>query len=240
MRKRRPRLRALVDELARVHPELEDPAAAIRAGDVLVNGVARTSARSLVSPGDAVSLRRPRRLRGEAKLAAALATFDVRVTGRVALDAGAAAGGFTRVLLDAGARRVYAVDAGHGQLLGSLRVDPRVVDLEGTNLGELDRVLVPETVELVTLDLSYLALADAVPQLESLDLAATAEAIALVKPQFELGLAAPPVEPALLAAAASAAAAGFRRHDWHVSGTIASPVRGGHGTHELLLHARRA
>ncbi len=77
-------------------------------------------------------------LRGEAKLRAALAAFDVRVTGRVCLDVGAAAGGFTRVLLEAGASRVYAVDAGFGQLLGSLRQDPRVVNLEATNVAALD------------------------------------------------------------------------------------------------------
>ena len=74
--------------------------------------------------------------------------------GRVALDLGAAAGGFTTVLLELGAVRVYAVDAGHGQLLGSLRADPRVVNLEGTNLGELTPGLVPEPVDLVSVDLS--------------------------------------------------------------------------------------
>ena len=77
-------------------------------------------------------------LRGEAKLRAALAGFDVRAAGRVCLDLGAAAGGFTRVLLEAGAARVYAVDAGFGQLLGSLRQDPRVVNLEATNVAALD------------------------------------------------------------------------------------------------------
>ena len=239
MRKRAPRLRALVDELARTHPDLDDPTEAIRAGAVLVNGVVRTSPASLVAPGDRVALRRVQRLRGEAKLAAALDAFAVEPAGRVALDAGAAAGGFTRVLLAAGARRVYAVDAGHGQLLGSLRADPRVVNLEATNLGELDRTLIPEPVELVTLDLSYLALAQAVPQLERVEIATGAEAIALVKPQFEFGLAAPPADAALLAEAADLAAAAFRRRGWRVTGSIPSPVRGARGGRELLLHARR-
>src|SRR5207248_8695281 len=115
-------------------------------------------------PDAAVLVSGPPLLRGETKLRAALAAFDVSVAGRVALDVGAAAGGFTRALLAAGARRVYAVDAGYGQLLGSLRQDPRVVNLEATNLGELSVDLIPDQVELVTLDLSYLALAAAVPQ----------------------------------------------------------------------------
>jgi len=101
-------------------------------------------------------------LRGEAKLRAALSGFGVGVTGRVCLDLGAAAGGFTRVLLEAGAARVYAVDAGFGQLLGSLRQDPRVVNLEATNVAALDTALVPDAIELVTIDVSYLALAAAV------------------------------------------------------------------------------
>jgi 23S rRNA (cytidine1920-2'-O)/16S rRNA (cytidine1409-2'-O)-methyltransferase len=102
-------------------------------------------------------------LRGEAKLRAALAAFGVRPAGRVALDLGAAAGGFTRVLLDAGAARVYAVDAGFGQLLGSLRQEPRVVVLERVNLGNLDCRRIPDAIELITIDLSYLSLSEAFP-----------------------------------------------------------------------------
>jgi 23S rRNA (cytidine1920-2'-O)/16S rRNA (cytidine1409-2'-O)-methyltransferase len=108
------------------------------------------------------------------------------------VDVGAAAGGFTRVLLRAGSTRVYAVDAGHGQLVGSLRADARVVNLEGVNLGEL---AVDEQVDFVTLDLSYLALADAIPQLERLRFADDARLVALVKPMFELHAASPPVRP---------------------------------------------
>jgi 23S rRNA (cytidine1920-2'-O)/16S rRNA (cytidine1409-2'-O)-methyltransferase len=199
----------------------------------------RANPSSRVGPADRIALRREHRLRGEAKLAAALDAFGVDVRGRVALDVGAAAGGFTRTLLDGGARRVYAVDAGHGQLLGSLRVDERVVDLEATNLGELDRTLVPEPVEVVTLDLSYLALGQAVPQLERVEIARGADAIALVKPQFELGLAAPPAAAELLDAAVRAGAHAFTACGWRVRGTIESPVRGARGAVEFLLHALR-
>jgi 23S rRNA (cytidine1920-2'-O)/16S rRNA (cytidine1409-2'-O)-methyltransferase len=167
-------------------------------------------------------------LRGEAKLEAALAAFPVEVRGRIALDAGASTGGFTRTLLRHGARRVYAVDVGHGQLLGSLRQDPRVVNLERTNLGS---VVVPERVELVTLDLSYLPLADAVPQLGSLGV----DLVALVKPQFELRLDAPPDDPR---PALDAAVAGIETAGWAVRGTIESPVLV-RGTVEYFVFATR-
>jgi 23S rRNA (cytidine1920-2'-O)/16S rRNA (cytidine1409-2'-O)-methyltransferase len=117
----------------------------------------------------------PKLLRREVKLQAALDTFQLSVSGRVALDMGASTGGFTRVLLTAGAPRCYAVDVGHGQLLGSLRCDSRVVNLESTNLGDLDRRLVPEIIDVITMDLSYLSLASAVPQLDRIAIADNAD-----------------------------------------------------------------
>ena len=173
------------------------------------------------------------------KVEAALAAFDVRVADRVALDVGAAAGGFTLVLLRAGARRVYAVDAGHGQLLGSLRQDGRVVNLEATNLGDLERTLVPEPVDLVTLDLSYLPLRAAVPQLERVAISAQADAIALVKPQFELGLAQLPTGRNELCKATRRARDAFDDAGWRVRALIRSPVTGARGAIEFLLHATR-
>jgi 23S rRNA (cytidine1920-2'-O)/16S rRNA (cytidine1409-2'-O)-methyltransferase len=239
-RKPRASLRALVDELARIHPEIEDSEALIRRGDVLVDGIVRTNPASLVRRGASIVVRSESALRGEAKLRAALAEFRIDVAGRVALDVGAAAGGFTRVLLAAGASRVYAVDAGHGQLLGSLRQDRRVVNLEATNLGDLDQVLIPEVIEIVTIDLSYLPLREAVPQLEALSLAGNAEVVALVKPQFELRLPRPPHAAHELRAAGLSARRGFEARGWHVSGIVESPVRGARGTIEFLLHAKRA
>ena len=188
------KLRPLARELARRFPDLDDPDLAVTTGVVLVDGLPNRNPASLVAPGAAITLDRPRALRGEPKLRHALGTFALRVTGRVALDAGAAAGGFTRVLLEAGAARVYAVDAGHGQLLGSVRQDPRVVVLERTNLGELGPHVVADVVDVVTMDLSYLPVARAAAQLEAVALSPTADLVALVKPQHELGLGAPPDE----------------------------------------------
>jgi 23S rRNA (cytidine1920-2'-O)/16S rRNA (cytidine1409-2'-O)-methyltransferase len=179
-------------------------------------------------------------LRGEAKLRAALSGFDVRVAGRVCLDLGAAAGGFTRVLLEAGASRVYAVDAGFGQLLGSLRQDPRVVNLEATNVAALDTRLVPDPIEVVTIDVSYLALAAAVVQLDRITIASDADLIGLVKPMFELRLATAPSDPLMVDAATERAAAGIVAAGWEVMGAMPSPVLGGRGAVEALVHARRS
>lgn len=219
-------------------PEL-DAEAAIASGHIWVDGFPRKNPAMLVERDASIVLRTPQPLAGEAKLRAALEAFAPVVTGRVAIDIGAAAGGFTRVLLDAGARRVYAVDAGFGQLLGSLRQDPRVVNLERTNLGELDSVIVPDAIELVTIDVSYISLASAVPQLSRLTFAPAAELIALVKPMFELALAEAPDDAALLEQAVRCATAGIEQAGWTVAGVIASPVLGHHGAKELLLHARR-
>lgn len=232
-------MRKLVDEVARLRPDVVDPAGAIRSGQVLVDGRFVDNPASSLRPGSSVVVRDEAPLRGEAKLSAALARFAVVVAGRVALDAGAATGGFTRVLLAAGARRVYAVDAGHGQLLGSLRQDARVVNLENTNLGALDDHLIPDPVEVVTLDLSYLALADAVGQLDAITLAPAADLVALVKPMFELRLGTAPDDRPSLDEALARAAAAITAAGWAVLGSMDSPVAGARGAPELLLHAHR-
>jgi 23S rRNA (cytidine1920-2'-O)/16S rRNA (cytidine1409-2'-O)-methyltransferase len=174
-----------------------------------------------------------------AKLTAALAAFRVDARDRVALDVGAAAGGFTRTLLAAGVGRVYAVDAGYGQLRGSLRQDTRVVNLERTNLAELNDTLVSEPVDLVTLDLSYLALARAVPQLAQLRLAPGCELLALVKPQFELGLPEPPADEPSLYQAVAVASGGIAAVGWAVLSSIRSPLPGGRGAVEFFIYARK-
>jgi 23S rRNA (cytidine1920-2'-O)/16S rRNA (cytidine1409-2'-O)-methyltransferase len=179
-------------------------------------------------------------LRGEAKLRAALAEFGVDVGGRTCLDVGAAAGGFTRVLLECGAARVYAVDAGFGQLLGSLRQDARVLNLEATNVSKLDTRLIPDAIDVVTIDVSYLALAAAVAQLGGIVLAEDADLVGLVKPMFELRLPTAPTDPQTVAAAIDRAAAGIAAAGWKVIGTMPSPVLGGRGAVEALLHARRS
>jgi 23S rRNA (cytidine1920-2'-O)/16S rRNA (cytidine1409-2'-O)-methyltransferase len=232
------RLRRLGDLVAEQDPG-EDPYRLVASGEIEVDGFVVTNPEARVLVDAQVRRRRTAGLRGETKLSAALAAFGINVIGRVALDVGAAAGGFTRVLLEAGARRVYAVDAGHGQLLGSLRQDPRVVNLEATNVGDLTASLIPEPVEVVSIDVSYLSLSAAAAQLDRIHLARSADLVGLVKPMFELRRATAPVDDASLAAALAAAAAGVEAAGWTVVSTMASPVLGARGARELLLHARR-
>lgn len=179
----------------------------------------------------------PRPLRGEAKLRSALDAFGVRVTSRVALDVGSAAGGFVRVLLERGAARVYAVDAGFGQLLGSLRQDPRVVNLEATNVARLDETLIPDAVEVVTVDVSYLSLASAVAQLGRVRKCPGADLVGLVKPMFELRLPGAPRDEATALRAAEQAARGIDAAGWRIRQGAPSPVRGARGSVEVFLHA---
>jgi 23S rRNA (cytidine1920-2'-O)/16S rRNA (cytidine1409-2'-O)-methyltransferase len=237
----RNRFVALVDRLHHEHPEITDPAAAIAAGHIRVNGAIVTNPRGMVNAHGTIAVDEPKPLRGTLKLRAALAAFEVTASGLVAVDIGASTGGFTTALLEAGVRRVYALDAGHGQLLGSLRQDDRVVNLERTNLGTVTATLIPEGIDLVTMDLSYLSLADALPQLESLRLRPSADLIALVKPMYELGLSELPQTEVVLTSALQAArsALGSTPSRWRMRRAIRSPVLGRRGAVEFLVHASR-
>ena len=223
--------------LARRRPDI-DPSA-IADGRVVVDGRVLTNPAARVRLDASVRVVAERRLRGEVKLAFALDVLCVDVDGRVAVDVGTNAGGFTIALLDHGARRVYAVEAGIGLLLGSLRSDPRVVNLEGHNLGLLDTTSVPEPIEVITMDLSYLAVSGAIPQLERLGLAAKADLLALVKPTFELRRgtiadADDDLDRAVAEATHAATDAG-----WRVVATVESSRRGRGGAREAFMHARR-
>ncbi len=124
--------------------------------------------------------------RGAYKLLTALNAFSINVGNMVCLDAGASTGGFTDCLLQHGAARVYAVDVGHGQLHERLRNDPRVINLEHTNLRNAPPGLIPEPVDLVTADVSFISLRLVLPPCLAF-LKEGGQLIALVKPQFELG-----------------------------------------------------
>ena len=236
-----PRFVRLDQHLGHTRPDVDDVSRAIAGGRVSVDGRVVSNPASLVRQDARIVVRRERTLRGTAKLAAALRAFTVDVVGRTALDLGAAAGGFTSALLNAGAGRVYAVDAGVGQLTGRLRQDARVVNLEGVNLGRLDTTLVPDQIDVVTIDLSYLSLADALPQLERLAFNAGADLIALVKPMYELGWSRPPAPDDLeaIGEAVRRATSGIEAVPWCVEADLRSPVTGGRGAVEWLVHARR-
>lgn len=176
------------------------------------------------------------------KLDHAFDRFGVSAQGRTALDLGASTGGFTQVCLHRGARRVYAVDVGRGQLHATLRQDPRVVSLEGVNAKELSRELVPEPFDLLTADLSFISLSKALPK--PLALAAPkADAILLVKPQFEagrerIGKGGVVKDPAAREASVDAVAAALSELGWRAVDAAVSPILGGDGNEERLLWAR--
>jgi 23S rRNA (cytidine1920-2'-O)/16S rRNA (cytidine1409-2'-O)-methyltransferase len=124
--------------------------------------------------------------RGGLKLAGALDAFSLTVAGLVAMDVGASTGGFTHCLLRRGARRVYAVDVGYGQLAWRLRQDARVVVLERTNVRHLEREQIPEPVDLATIDTSFISLTKVIPRVLEF-LSENGRLLALIKPQFEVG-----------------------------------------------------
>jgi 23S rRNA (cytidine1920-2'-O)/16S rRNA (cytidine1409-2'-O)-methyltransferase len=160
--------------------------ALIMAADVIVNGVAVTRAGAPVQRSDEISLKAPPKFvsRGGEKLAHALSEFGIEVRDLIAADFGASTGGFTDCLLQGGAARVYAIDVGYGQLATQLRADPRVVVIERTNVRHLESL--PEHVDLVTVDVSFIGLKLVLPAARKL-LNESGRIIALVKPQFEAG-----------------------------------------------------
>jgi 23S rRNA (cytidine1920-2'-O)/16S rRNA (cytidine1409-2'-O)-methyltransferase len=174
--------------------------------------------------------------RGGDKLAAALDAFGVDPRDLVTLDAGASTGGFTDVLLQRGARVVYAVDVGRGQLAERLRTDPRVVVMDRTNLRTLRSL--PEPVDLATLDLSFISLALVLPAVRDL-LADDGRVVALVKPQFEAGRESVPRggvvrDPEVHRSVLVAFAAAARETGFIPIGPIRSPIQGADGNVEFL------
>jgi len=161
----------------------------ILAGRVRVEGRRIDKAGALVDPETTVEIVGPDHpfvSRGGVKLQRALDTFRIPVRGRVCLDVGAGAGGFTDCLLQAGAARVYAVDVGYGQFHARLRGDPRVVLLEKVNIRYLTRELLPELASLVVIDVAFISLTLILPVILRF-LTPQGEVVALIKPQFEVG-----------------------------------------------------
>ncbi len=162
--------------------------ALIIAGKVLVDGVALTKTGALVSPDADITIQYelPYVSRGGLKLQEALDFFKIDLKDKIAMDVGASTGGFTDCILQRGAKRVYAVDVGYGQLHWRLRKDPRVVVMEKTNIRYLERDKIPEDIDIATIDLSFISLIKVLPKVKEF-LGHGAEVLALVKPQFEVG-----------------------------------------------------
>lgn len=218
--------------------------AAIAAGLVTANDalVRKASEEIDVDARIAASAAHPYVSRGGVKLAAALDRFDFDPQGRVCLDVGASTGGFTEVLLARGARRVYAVDVGRGQLHASLRARPEVVSLEETDIRTLPPARLEEAPDLVTIDVSFISLKLVLPAATAL-VKRPAQLVALIKPQFEAGRAALKKgvvrDETVRQQVCSDIAAFAASLGWRVIGVMPSPIEGGDGNVEYLLGAVR-
>jgi 23S rRNA (cytidine1920-2'-O)/16S rRNA (cytidine1409-2'-O)-methyltransferase len=216
--------------------------AAIEAGGVLADGIVVGKPSDLIAADSALDVTPayPWVSRGGVKLAAALDAFGVDPAGRICLDVGASTGGFTHVLVSRGAAHVYAVDVGRDQLHASLRADPRVASLEQSDARTLTRTAIPEPPSLVVCDASFIGAAKVLATPSALA-AEHADAIVLIKPQFEAG----PGKGGVLDEESARAAAqgaidsldGLER--FRVVAAIDSPIRGGDGNLERLAHLKR-
>lgn len=224
-----------------------------RARDAILRGCVTVDGRVVVAPSEAVAADAAIVVddpagryvsRGALKLIAGLEAFGYSPAGRVALDVGASTGGFSEVLLERGATRVYAVDVGHGQLHARLRDDPRVVNIEGVNARDLGREHVPEPVGAVVADVSFISLRLVLPPALSLAVPG-AWGVFLVKPQFEVGRSRVGKggivrDPGAAREAADGIAAWLAAETgWTADGLVESPIPGGDGNREFLLGARK-
>jgi 23S rRNA (cytidine1920-2'-O)/16S rRNA (cytidine1409-2'-O)-methyltransferase len=227
-----------------IAPSRAQAADLVRRGRVLVAGVSVEKPGMPVAddveltlvPGTATHVSR-----GALKLEAGLDAFDLSPRGATALDIGASTGGFTEVLLARGAEKVYALDVGRDQLHASLRANPRVISLEATDARRIDNLVVPELVSVITADVSFISLTQALPG--ALHRASPgAWLIALIKPQFEAGRHAVG-KGGVVRNEADRLRAIQRASDflgaegWRVLGVIDSPITGGSGNVEYLIGA---
>ncbi len=220
---------------------------------LVMAGLVFSGERRLDKAGQAVAGETPLEVRGQPhpyvsrgglKLERALDFFSIPVEGRIALDVGSSTGGFTDCLLQRGAAKVYAVDVGTNQLAWKLRTDPRVVSMEKTNIREVTRAEIPDPVELIVCDASFIGLRTALPA--ALALAAPgAHLAALIKPQFEVGKGRVGKggivrDPALHDEVRQTISAWLAEQPgWIVLGTTDSPIEGAEGNKEFLIGAQR-
>lgn len=221
-----------------------------KAQDAIAAGLVSADGKTVRKPADEIAITaalqaapaHPYVSRGGIKLAAALDQFAVSVRARTCLDIGASTGGFTDVLLQRGARRVYAIDVGHDQLHETLRRDPRVISREGTDIRRLDAALFDERPDLLVIDTSFISLKHILPA--ALALAAPRfDLVALIKPQFEAPRDAIKKgfvrDPAVHDAVCEDIRVFAANLGLTVLGIIPSPIEGGDGNREFLLGAKR-
>jgi 23S rRNA (cytidine1920-2'-O)/16S rRNA (cytidine1409-2'-O)-methyltransferase len=218
--------------------------AAIAAGHVSADGVTVRKASEEISDVAVIEAEpeHPYVSRGGLKLAAALDHFALDVKDRVCLDVGASTGGFSEVLLQRGARCIYAVDVGRDQLHARLRGNDQIISLEETDIRALDPSRFSELPDFASVDVSFISLKLVLPALEKL-LRKRATLVALIKPQFEAGRADSKKgivrDPSVHAAICAEIEAFLLARGWRVGGIIPSPIPGGDGNREFFIEAER-
>jgi 23S rRNA (cytidine1920-2'-O)/16S rRNA (cytidine1409-2'-O)-methyltransferase len=228
-------------------PSRQRAQALIMAGKILVNKIPLDKPGIKISTDSQVTLKggvMPYVSRGGLKLEGALRALDYSPEGMICMDVGASTGGFTDCLLQHGATKVYAVDVGYGQLAWTLRQDPRVVPIERTNIRHIAPARIPERIDLVTIDVSFISLRLVIPPVMDL-LSTGGDILALIKPQFEVGKGnvgkgGVVRAPEARLEAVDGLKAFFRQMGLQCGPVVPSPIRGPKGNQEFIIQLTRS
>ncbi|MEA2101347.1 MAG: TlyA family RNA methyltransferase [Thermodesulfobacteriota bacterium] len=215
----------------------------IMAGEVMVDGHVLTKAGSAVDENCVIHLKEvfPYVSRGASKLMTALDAFDIDLKGLIAIDVGASTGGFCDLMLQRGAKKIYAVDVGHKQLHWRLRNDSRIINMEGVNARMLDTATIKDPCDLATFDVSFISLKLVIPPVLKV-IKEGAGFIALIKPQFEagknqVGKGGIVRDQGIIDAVLKDMNAFFMQQHLEIEGIVPSSIKGAKGNQEYLCYA---
>jgi len=206
-------------------------------GSVTVNGLVLRKAGEIIDSESEIVIHSPLYVgRGALKLEKALSEFQIEVNDKIFIDVGASTGGFTEVLLNNSVQKVYAIDVGHDQLAAKLRSNPRVINMEGTNIKDLRQL--PDIIDGAVMDLSFISITKVLSTIETL-IRPSGNLIALIKPQFEAGKERIPKDgvikdPKVHTEVLNEVIQFATSHGWHHHKTIDSPIEGKAGNKEFL------
>ena len=225
----------------------EKAKALIMAGQVYLNGQKELKAGAAVKPDDEIEVRGSRNpfvSRGGLKLQKAAEKFDIDLSGCVCMDIGASTGGFTDCMLSHGAKKVYSIDVGYGQLAWKLRTDERVVNMERTNFRYVTHEQIPEDIDFASVDVSFISLKIILPVLREL-LKADGQAVCLIKPQFEagrekIGKKGVVRDPQVHIEVVENTVAFALERGFDVKNLDFSPIKGPEGNIEYLMHIEKS
>ena len=209
----------------------------INFGEILINGKPLKKVSELIDETDFIEIKSHQYVgRGALKLERALDEFPIEIKGKIFADVGASTGGFTEVLLSRGAKKVYAIDVGHDQLVESLKKDSRVINMEGTNIKEVQTL--PDNLDGAVVDLSFISVTKVIQRLSHL-FQSEGDLVILIKPQFEAGPSRIPKDGVVKSSSlqqeiVSEVITFIKQMGWNHQATIPSPIEGKSGNKEFL------